>query len=245
MNKLKRILGVLFHQQENIFSGAYFLIFKRKYKATFGSFDVPHTWSRAHFYARFLNDGYESEERTLISKHLDKHDHVIELGACVGVVSCLTAEIIDNGRHCVVEANPHLLPFLYKNRAQNNKKFQIIGAALTEQKEVTFYLNRNMVGGSSQRETNDKCPIIGLSPSNINKRFGPFNTLIMDIEGGEQEFIEQHIPEQPDLEKLIIEFHPTILGKDTIIQLKKKLVALNFTCIESIGDVDFWKRTNS
>lgn len=242
MLSFKRIASILFGRTENLFLGIYFLLLKRVYIAEHGKFVVPLIWSRAHFYARFLNDGYEAEERNLISKHLGEGDHVLELGACAGVISCLTEKKIRAGRHCVVEANPNMLPYLYKNRQQNNCTFQIVEAAITDAEEVVFYLNKNMVGGSAERQTRTACRVPGKSLQSVTEQFGPFNTLVLDIEGGEEAFLNTYGDEMPHYQKLIIEFHPSILGNSTVAQLKADLKRKGFSRKDSEGDVDYWER---
>lgn len=242
MVSFQRIQEILWGRTENLFLGTYFLLFKRFYTASFGRFAVPRSWTRAHFYARFLNNSYEEEERRLISKYLAEDDHVLELGACAGIVSCLTATKIRAGRHCVVEANPHLLSYLYENRLRNSAGFQILGAAVSESKELTFYLNKNMVGGSAERRTSQPCQVIGVPLKWVEERFGPFNTLVMDIEGGEKAFFEAYHGHLNAYKKLFIEFHPSIIGTEAVAQLKANLADRGFTCVESIGDVDFWLR---
>ena len=55
----------------------------------------------------FMRGSYEHEERELIRRWLKPEDHVIEFGACLGIVSCVTNKLLkDKTRHVVVEANP-------------------------------------------------------------------------------------------------------------------------------------------
>jgi predicted O-methyltransferase YrrM len=48
---------------------------------------------------------------------LRPEERVLELGGCLGVVSCSINTLLrDPSRHVVVEANPKLLAYLYENR---------------------------------------------------------------------------------------------------------------------------------
>ncbi|MDP0496600.1 MAG: FkbM family methyltransferase [Verrucomicrobiota bacterium JB024] len=245
MPSLKRLLETLTGREENIFAGLYFMLCKRRYRADFGTFRIPRRWSRPHFHARFLNDGYETEERALVARHLGPGDHVLELGACVGVVSTLTARRIQGGRHCVIEANPYLIPTLTENRDHNDAHFQIVAGAVTEEPSLTFYLNRNIVGGSAERKTGRASRVAGYPLDFVCGRFGPFNTLIMDIEGGESAFIRGYREQLRAFSKLVIEFHPGILGAEEVSVLAGILEELGFRRRESIGDVDFWAKADA
>ncbi|MDX1564158.1 MAG: hypothetical protein R3236_02075, partial [Phycisphaeraceae bacterium] len=74
---------------------------------------------------------YETEEIEAIGRHLNPGLPVIELGACIGVLSCLTnRKLTDPSRHAVVEANPDLIETLQANRAANGCSFEIHHGAI-------------------------------------------------------------------------------------------------------------------
>src|SRR5947209_7788184 len=57
---------------------------------------------------RFLLHTYESRELRMVRRFIHQDDSVLELGACLGVVSCVTNRMLrDRTRHVVVEANPN------------------------------------------------------------------------------------------------------------------------------------------
>ncbi len=242
MRTLTQLVKKLIGREENIFVGIWFLIFHRYYKAPFGKFRVPKSFLKCHFYSRFLNDSYEIEERKLITQHLKPNDHVLELGGCAGIVSCLTSQMIDSGRHCVVEANPYMLPYLYANREANGGKFHILGVAVSKAKTLPFFIHKNMVGSSAQRRTETSHHIACMPLELIEQQYGPFNVLIMDIEGGEADFIAENENSLSGFNKLIIEFHPSILTAETVTQLYTHLDQLGFDCVETIDSVSCFLR---
>ncbi|HET9480056.1 MAG TPA: hypothetical protein VFO72_11955, partial [Pyrinomonadaceae bacterium] len=64
-----------------------------------------------------LTNQYEQPEREALNRFLDRDVPVVELGACAGVISCLTnRRLTDPKRHVVVEANPAMQPVLEENR---------------------------------------------------------------------------------------------------------------------------------
>jgi hypothetical protein len=68
-----------------------------------------------------------------------------------------------------------------------------------------------------------------------------FNTLVMDCEGAEFDFIDQYSGFVGSMKKLMIEWHRIKKGDRDKIRLKyvEKLRALGFVVVESISNVDF------
>jgi hypothetical protein len=58
-----------------------------------------------------LKQRFERFERKAVLQHVNPEYPVVELGACIGVVACITNGILKNPvLHVVVEANPHVSP---------------------------------------------------------------------------------------------------------------------------------------
>ena len=87
-----------------------------------------------------LSGRYEKPEREAVLHYLQPHWSVIELGGCIGVVSCITNKLLENpANHLVLEVNPLVLPFLKSNRDANGCAFQIMDKALAYGSDtVTF-----------------------------------------------------------------------------------------------------------
>src|SRR5689334_3274224 len=65
-------------------------------------------------------DEYETAERYAIAKFLPRSIPVIEFGAGIGAIACLTNRLLrDRSQHWVVEANPAMIPVLTGNRDRN------------------------------------------------------------------------------------------------------------------------------
>ena len=74
----------------------------------------------------------------------------------------------------------------------------------------------------------------------LEKKIGLiYNTLIMDIEGGEVEVIKEI--ELNSFSKLIFEIHFDRFSKNYII-IKNELLKNNFKLQETYGKVEYWKR---
>lgn len=151
--------------------------------------------------------GWEQCERARIDKFLPDMD-VIEMGAGLGFISCITNRKLVNRQHIVIEANPLLIPILEHHMEINNITFTILNKAYNcSKKSVDFWVisaHENIVGIAHAKAFN--VPAISLSEIldeyNINEY-----SLIMDIEGAEIHLIEE--PRSLDKCKMIIiEIHP-------------------------------------
>src|SRR5689334_17446832 len=65
-----------------------------RFKANGCVFVIPKDITRRAFRSCFLTNAYEIDERNLVQKFVRADDSVLELGACLGVVSCITNKIL-------------------------------------------------------------------------------------------------------------------------------------------------------
>ena len=189
---------------------------------------------------RFLTNRYEREERHFVNEYLANTTlPVIEFGASIGVISCITNKSLNNPeKHIVVEANPRLLSILQKNKEANRCKFEICHLALGyEDDEITFYLHDKFVGGSVQRATNNAVRVPSTSLQQIIET-NHFNAchVICDIEGGEIELVEHEIAIlQAHTHLFIVSTHDFITGDESVQTLVKTLQDHGFVIKEQIG----------
>src|SRR6185436_18924272 len=95
-------------------------------------FSIPRNLTSLGYRSCFLRDTYEKEERELIKNLVRSNDSVLEFGACLGVVSCVTNKLLaDKTKHVVVEANPLVIPSLYRNRELNQAGFLVEHCAIS------------------------------------------------------------------------------------------------------------------
>jgi len=189
---------------------------------------------------------HEVEERYLITKYLQKDDIVLELGGCIGVVSCLINNILEQKENqVVVEPNPRMLEFLMFNKKLNNSKFSIIDKIISNNSKNDFFIYDEYMSSSSkkrnQRNLISKIKIEGVKIKDLEKLYNlKFNTLIMDIEGGEIDIVKSF--DLNSFKKLIIEYHHKILSENDRIQYLKQLEKFKFKLVERKGDVEYWKK---
>jgi FkbM family methyltransferase len=195
--------------------------------------DSPYIATRLK--SRFLLGTWEEEARYLVKRYLPANLPVIELGACIGVVSCLTNRLLMRPEsHIVVEANKHLLPILETHREKNGCRFKILGAAIAYgAEEVTFYLDDGFNEGSTVRHTPQAITVPTITLQGILDREGFSRvSLICDIEGTELELVETEGDTMSShVEWFIAEVHGQVKSAKT----RSYLEALGFRLIEQFN----------
>jgi FkbM family methyltransferase len=187
-------------------------------------------------------EGYESGEIEAVNKFIKPGDRVLELGGCLGVVSCVTnARLQEKSRHVVVEANPFLLPYLYANRERNGGGFLIVHGIVSPEAVSRLNFQGNIHSSSSKGAASDSAILLpGVTATEISRRFGPFDVLIMDIEGSEAEVILQERETIKAFRLLIIEFHPGIIGVAACEKIKGVLREIGFSNTTQSENVEVW-----
>lgn len=230
--------------------GFIFSITYRYYKTEGLVFSYPKSRVSMKFRSRFYLDTYELEERTIIKKYIKPQHNVLELGACIGVVSCITNKLLDSSsKHLVVEANPYLIPWILSNKALNKCNFLVEFCAVSEKYKSEFYLHELIVGGISSRKTKNPIDIINCSLKYILKKHGDFDVLIMDIEGGEFQFFTEYENYISTFNIIIFETHDFIIGIEKTEQIRTILKNNSFQNIDNLSltgitVVEVWAHNN-
>ncbi len=189
------------------------------------TFDLSHANIATFLKSRFLLNSWEEESRYLFKKHMPKDMPLVEFGASIGIVSCITNKQLTHPEsHVVVEANPHLLPILEKNRTDNNCGFKILNKAVAYgAPEVHFNLNDRCNEGSvSQTATDITVPTITLQNILDTEGFTKIN-MVCDIEGAEVDLVENegHVL-RDHVEWIIMELHGAERSRKTCEGLEKQ-----------------------
>lgn len=211
------------------------------------TFDTAKDITDAAFQERFSKDTYEKEERTLLAKHLPATAQVLELGACLGVMGVITnSKLSDKGKHCVVEANPTLVPYINKNKEINGAGFNIIHGLVSKTSSGEFTYYKKPVAGSAHRRDNregegTKTKVEVYTVESIQQKYGYTpDTLIVDIEGGELEFFEQNIDFIGNNIKLIlVECHEFLMNEPGFNQKIVDLLATKGFKVVDKEDINF------
>ena len=202
------------------------------------------------FKGTILLGWYENDEREMIQKNLPANEPVIELGASIGVVACITnRRLLSPDQHVVVEASPELIPTLKKNRDLNGCQFAIVAAAIAYGSDtVAFYPNGESLAGSIYAGSEQKMEVPAKTLQAIaeDANFCHFN-LICDIEGSEIEIINHEIDFiREHVGLIVMETHYfTPHGEEGVNSLLKTLATNGFEIIGSKGKHYCFRNGNS
>jgi FkbM family methyltransferase len=233
--------------KENLLQPLEGLIFDLKggrFQADGCSFVIPRDVTTRKYRSCFLDSSYERDERELIQRWLRPDDRVLELGACLGIVSCVTNKLLtDKSHHVVVEANPFCISTLYRNKELNQAGFLIEHCAVGNGPEVTFYLHPvYIVGGTSQRATNRPVRLPAKSLRQLEKERGPFTALIIDVEGSEREVFADSIDLLRQYRLVVVELHEFAIGADGVQRCRDILRDCGLQFAGSAGITEAWER---
>jgi FkbM family methyltransferase len=187
---------------------------------------------------------YESAERRTIKQYIDRHSPVIELGGCLGVVSCITNQLLDRPRkHIVLEANPELGPISRSNATRNKCDFTLVNAALAYGcDDVKFWVNPDRPYSSALTPSNNKCREVSVPATTLKALFERYTvtrcSLVCDIEGQEYEMVKNELAVISDcISTIIIETHPRVIGQAKTEEMLTALASAGFQTRDIMDDV--------
>lgn len=226
--------------------GLLFDLFCRgQFKTDGCSFEIPKNVTNLRLRGSCFDNTYELPERSLVHKFIRPEDTVLELGACLGIVSCTTSvQLRDQSRSLVVEANPRCIPVIEKNRDLNKCAFRIENCAVCNQKEATLFLgDAGILSATLKNNSGFRVTVPGESLAELFRRHGPFSVLIMDIEGSELEALESSAQILQNFRFIVIELHAGIIGEDGVKRCREILHQSGFKCSGRSVDTEAWLRT--
>ena len=198
------------------------------------SFVVPVKREDLSSLATYWFDDYEAPEREFCARFIQPADRVCELGGCLGIVSMnINRRLASPEKHLVVEANPLLIPFLKMNRALNQGHFSVLHSAVGDGSPISLDVSQGLLtstrardGAPSRTELVPGCTMEALSIAH-----GPFDVLVMDVEGAEQQVLRGDA--WRSLRLIILEWHPALIGQEVFEQGQHALRHAGFTCLAS------------
>jgi FkbM family methyltransferase len=186
---------------------------------------------------------YETAERFAVARYLPPDVPVIELGASIGVVSCLIDRVLHDGVvQIAVEANPMLIPTLERHRGDNGADFRVVHAALAYGGgDVEFQVSDSSVAGALGNAPNVthtvKVPTTTLEAM-LRDHAVERCSLVCDIEGAEVEMIRREADVlRGRVHTIIMEVHPDLTGIAAVEELFATLSAAGFERRWQRGDV--------
>lgn len=227
-------------------AGVYFTIFKRNYYNQGIKIHIPFNLTDFKFRGRFVLNQYEVEEAKYLEKYLSNDAKVLELGGCIGYVSCLINKILtDKTQQVTLEANPKLINWIKKNREENNCSFFVENSIISLKRENIFYIHDLIVGGSTKRTTTSEIIVNGVDIDFLEKKYNiEFDTLIMDIEGGELDLFKNFKTNLSSFKRIFLEVHPfaNILTVDEAKICENILESIGFELLLRDGNFQIWNK---
>ena len=184
-----------------------------------------------------INGVFESFERRAVQQYVSPQLPVVELGGCMGIVSCITNRRLENPEaHVVVEANPKVIPLLHRNRDRNHCRFEVLNRAIAYGADTIAYAPSADFAGNSLNERSGVARVsvrtTGLSDILHTHGFDRY-TLICDIEGHESELVEREAEVIRRAETIILETHARLIGEEKNQAMLDRLQAIGFVVVAS------------
>jgi FkbM family methyltransferase len=239
---LKKGFNLLKFNTKLYLAGVFFSLFEKTYKVEGLDLLIPFELTDIKFRGQFPINFYEKQERRYLKQFLPKNATVLELGACLGVVSCLTNRLLDSPeRHVVVEANPRLVPVIEANKQRNGCGFQVENCMVSSKKANSFYIGKTILMSSNRRQSAEQISVQGKTVAELEQQHGlRFDALVMDIEGGELDFLRDNRAKLPEFRVVFMEVHPhrDILSPEEVAECEAILQEAGFEKV--IDETNFW-----
>lgn len=198
---------------------------------------IPPNISRGPLEAIYGNY-YEASELKIIKGNLEKGDRVMELGTGLGLLASYCARKLGSENVFTYEANPALEPFIRQTFSVNNVNPSFNICLLGDSPgERTFYVGKSFWASSTiRRKPDDRAIQVPVVPFNEEIRKIDPTFLLLDIEGGEYELLQN--ADLHNVRQICIELHTDVLGDEKAETVKTKLAEQGFRVDPA------WSQTN-
>lgn len=192
---------------------------------------------------------YENPERRAVKAVLRPGDRVLEIGACMGVVSLTAARIVGAANVVAFEPNPQAAAVARANFERNGLPVRLVEKAVgAAAGHLELAVDpRNWLGGSvSLGNEGGPSAAVEVAPiAELVETLRP-TVLVMDAEGSESEIL----PACPlgRLRAVVVEFHLHPLGAERVAALRRLLEGAGFGAKPGFGNpggnvsTEVWER---
>lgn len=194
---------------------------------------------------RFLTGEYESEERWLVEKHLQKDIDIVELGGGLGYLSCFFDHWMARGqKQIVVEADEQLISIIKQTREMNDCDFTVLNRAYFPGEEEVGFDQGDLVttGAVAPEEEENQIKTTSLREIVDEYDISEFS-LIVDIEGAEVALVDEELELLIGrCRMLIIEYHHPKQRRDPWIE--SQLLNAGFVHCDDSGSVFVYENSS-
>jgi FkbM family methyltransferase len=164
---------------------------------------------------------YEIDEHQMIAETLTEDDTVLELGSGIGYNSIHCARISRN-KVTTFEANPALIPLIRLHMERNNVVLDVRNEILVSSgnsgADITFNIAEEFWYSSVKPEPGSVITghvnVPSVSIDDVIREVEP-TYLLVDIEGGEEEFFQNcDFLDRSPIKKILMELHPWTIGDE-------------------------------
>lgn len=179
-----------------------------------------------------LNSGrYERREIACGLAAIPRGARLLELGAGAGIVAAVLTRALELEAVLSVEANPRLLPFIERLHEHNGLAARITpvhGVVLTAPdvpETIRFNVEGNFLGSSLLARPGKKSDAVTVPVLRYDalKQTFPHNAIMMDIEGGELDFLRH--ADLAGVEVFVAELHRDVYGREGMREVRRLLEA--------------------
>lgn len=190
-----------------------------------------------------INKGYyEAAEAELLYKFLSEEDVVLEIGGGIGFIGSICST---KAKHITIyEANPKLIPLIEHNCNLNGKNFNVYNYAVvnsSKKSEIKFYIGKHFWNASIVKTEGFKEILVKTISINKIIQSSNSNFLIIDVEGYEQNLLDNFIYPS-SIKKLLVEFHPKKISEDKIRELRDNIFKNNFKFVSKNLETQLFMR---
>lgn len=193
---------------------------------------------------------YEGQEIAGALEVIHPGDHVLELGAGLGLVGAIAAKNGNPAKVLAFEANPNLIEHinaLYALNGLSNRievRNEVLISAPDAPETMPFHIRNSYLGSSlidTDRRATTRVDVPTADYAKIHSNFEP-DVLLMDIEGGELEFLRH--ASLNGVRAIVIEFHPEAYGIEGMRECKSILKRAGFGKVEGHCTRHVWTCTH-
>lgn len=176
---------------------------------------------------RHLHADFEDDILKDLLNLLDSDDVFFDVGAHIGIYSCLVAQGLDEGSVVAYEPNPEIRTRLENNLSHNElSNVSILPYALSDENT-----EGSISGGNVRKkgDTNNCIRIVRGDDIIETKDLRPPSVVKIDVEGGELMAIKGlETTLRKHCRLIYVEVHPTVLDRGNSPDVRKKLQEMGF-----------------